>query len=81
MSKGTSVIVNGWRFTGYPNGVYVDVTPPGCRTAIEAVYVGGEPVQDRTYLGELGSEWLKVNHRNLQGYIESAAWYDAVEGS
>lgn len=81
MSKGTSVIVEGWRFTGYPAGVYVDVTPPGCRTAVEAIYAGGEPLQDRGYLSELGREWLKENRPNLGGYLATAQWYDRAEGS
>jgi hypothetical protein len=76
MSRQASAVVEGWRFTGYEGGVYVDVQPPGCRTAIEAVWVAGEPVTDPSYLSDLGREWLTQNRPNLAGYIESARWYD-----
>lgn len=73
-----SVTVEGWTFTGEDGGAYVDITPKGCLTAIDAIWVAGEGVQDADWLRDLGRAWLVENRPNLAGYIEQSRWYDAA---
>lgn len=72
----TRATVQGWTFVGTDGGVYVDVIPPGCRSAVDVVYVDREPVQDILYLADLGRRWLREESVNLAMHTEAGRYYD-----
>jgi hypothetical protein len=69
------VVVDGWRFSGEVGGVYVDIFPPACRTAVDVMNVAGVDLS-REVLHKLAADWLKEYADDLPEYVRVARWYD-----
>jgi hypothetical protein len=81
---GKSITLDGWRFERV-SGAYIDITPPGSRSAVEVIncwnYAEGEPEVPDTLaaLREAAREWLDdLDEHDAHAYKVEAHYHDAA---
>lgn len=81
---GNRTTINGWTFERV-SGAYIDITPPGCSTAVEVIncwnYAEGRADIPDTLpaLRTAAREWLdEINKHDERAYINAARGHDRI---